>query len=599
MNLYSEKIQHLIEDISDFILIPDLILTKEGVACGDMIILSGQINNQVLNFHFESKNSCILCRASCQYFEAVFQNSTISYINEKVSMLIIEYISNPEHLFQVFDLKYEDYSNRFDCLISPLKLLLSFVSSLSTTSNEELNNELSSKNKALASLECDACVSACEINWGNSQFEKSKYQYIDYEPDYKKRWYTLAKVELNKEDIPLLNEACSNMNAKDYKFLSDYALDTTILSHLMKYSPNLINSNWKSAAYLIQKNEISKLEFQKIQQYIVENNLSMYFIKGCVTQEYYEFPSLRIRSDYDIISENCSDAFCLTAWLIQNGFAISPNMFSYKKVIHDGKTVISGHFHIQKTLDDTYLFDLDITFPGFPINRVDLYFPRVKNNKISVESQIIITLLHLYKHSNVYMKDINDLFYMLQQNDLDLCYIKSEIKNNKLDTFFQIAVIHIASTFPNGHQKLKNIVEYFDMDFKCLQKYPNWPYSNESHYQIKISDLIIRSQNRPDGERVFLHPVVVFNKELDMENFESSLDSVMHEKILDTIYKIDIGEHSFYYTPIGIFISSSIDTNKIKRDELIKTIKCFVEKIGNVEFAQVPYAIDYFYVRVI
>ena len=52
LNQYSDKVRELFEYRNDRLLIPDLILEKEGIACGDKLIISGEIDDEILLFDF-------------------------------------------------------------------------------------------------------------------------------------------------------------------------------------------------------------------------------------------------------------------------------------------------------------------------------------------------------------------------------------------------------------------------------------------------------------------------------------------------------------------------------------------------------------------
>ena len=67
LNQYSDKVRELFEYRNDRLLIPDLILEKEGIACGDKLIISGEIDDEILLFDFNYSKSCELSKAVCNY----------------------------------------------------------------------------------------------------------------------------------------------------------------------------------------------------------------------------------------------------------------------------------------------------------------------------------------------------------------------------------------------------------------------------------------------------------------------------------------------------------------------------------------------------
>ena len=72
--IYSEKIREFIEKENWILLIPDLILVKEGIACGDRIVISGEIDNEKLLFSFSASNACSLCNVMCSYLQMDFND---------------------------------------------------------------------------------------------------------------------------------------------------------------------------------------------------------------------------------------------------------------------------------------------------------------------------------------------------------------------------------------------------------------------------------------------------------------------------------------------------------------------------------------------
>ena len=390
------------------------------------------------------------------------------------------------------------------------------------------------------------------------------------------------------------------MNKEDYQFLSDHTMNSFVLQHIIENCPELLNEYWKAPAYLIQKNEVTSKQFEVIRDYIINNRLNIYFVKGYVSQKYYENPYLRIHSDYDIISNSSKDAFELTTYLLKNGFTIRPNLFSIKNMNYKGEDVVTGHFHLQKIIDDMYMFELDITFPGFPINRVDIFYPKLNNNEISIEDQIIVTLLHLFKHSNIYMKDINDLYYMLNRK-INLKYLKEKIDEYKLNEFLSVAVMYISKEYPINAERIKKIIDLFKIDEKILDKYPKWPYDNEMHLKIKKKDFEERTQSKKEADRKYLFPAIIFVNKCEFSNIEvlKQNNEFEFKKILDNIYEIVFEDYTFYLTSIGIFIDNYIDTEKLSRRKCLDILEKFLNTINKKDFYAVSYATYHFCVRTI
>ena len=450
-------------------------------------------------------------------------------------------------------------------------------------------------------MECDACTGACRINWNNEKVEKmDHHKNKKYSTEYLEKWLPLGKIVLNDNDKENLKLLCKDMKKEDYQFLSDHTMNSFVLQHIIENCPELLNEDWKASAYLIQKNEITSKQFEIIKNHIIQNKLNIYFVKGYVSQKYYKNPYLRIHSDYDLIANSSKDAFELTTYLLKNGFTIRPNLFSIKNMYYNGKETVTGHFHVQKIIDDMYMFELDVTFPGFPMNRVDIFYPKLNNNEISIEDQIIVTLLHLFKHSNIYMKDINDLYYMLNRR-INLKYLKEKIDEYKLNEFLSVAVMYISKEYPIDEKNFEKIIELFKMDRQILNKYPKWPYDSEMHLKIKKKDFEKRIQSHKEADRKYLFPAVIFVNKYNFNDIESLKQSneFKFKKILDNIYEIIFENYTFYLTSIGIFIDNYINTEKLSRRKCLEILEKFLKYINKNDFYDVSYATEHFYVRTI
>lgn len=596
LNQYSDKVEKLIKYENNRILIPDLIIEKEGIACGDKIVLSGEIDNNIILFKFNYLMACELTVAVCNYIMIKYNDKNYDTVIENIQNLKNNIERDNKVLFSIFDLDYEKYSHRFECMYAPIKLMMTFLKEIKNT-----EYKYTPKPDTHYNMECDACTGACRINWNNENVEKiDHHKGKKYSTEYFEKWLPLGKIVLKKKDKENLKKVCKDMDKEDYQFLSDYTMNSFVLKHIIENFPELLNEDWKTTAYLIQKNEVTNNQFEKIKDYIINSGLNIYFVKGYVSQKFYENPYIRIHSDYDIIANSSKDAFELTNYLLKNGFTIRPNLFSIKNMNYKGKEAVTGHFHLQKIIDDMYMFELDITFPGFPINRVDIFYPKLNNNEISIEDQIIVTLLHLFKHSNIYMKDINDLYYMLNR-EIDLEYLKEKIDEYKLNKFLSAAVMYISKEYPINVKKIKNIIDIFKIDEKILDKYPKWPYDNEMHLKIKKEDFEERTQKKNEADRRYLFPVVIFVSKYEFNDIKtlSKNDEFELKKILNDIYEVVFEDYTFYLTSIGIFIDNYIDTKKISRRRCIEILEQFLNTINKQDFYAVSYATDHFYVRTV
>lgn len=589
---YPDKIKYYASMKFDNFIIPDLVMTKEGVACGDHIALVGQLDDDILSFNFQSIDACLFCKAVCNYLVYTFNNQNINDVLLKVKKLYDDIHFEKSNLYRLFGLEEDKYSHRFDCMLSPIKLFFSFIKEISSDSFEL---DTSKKVDTHKNMECDACVGACKINWNNKNNNKgnnSSCQIKKFDTPYLQKWLPLGKIILSDKEKESLKVLCKNITELDYDFMLSYKIDSIVYYHLLNNCPELISKIWYKTAHRVQKTEVTKGTIERIKNYIYNEKLDVYFIKGYITKKYYENPSFRTHSDYDLVAANSEDAFKLAHYLLKNDFKIRPDLFSIKNMYDLNNTVPSGHFHMRKLIEDTYLLEIDISYPAYPINRINLYYPRFRDNAVCLEDQIIITLLHIFKHYKIYMKDINDMYYMLNEENLDLEYLRDVISKNQLHSFFSLVVMYIYENYDNAtyHNRMDKIIEYFHINKRILELYPNWPYDLNMHLNIKKQDYNERTNLNVESNREYLFPIAIFFKELDLHALNFLKKEYSVDKLSDSMYKVSKDGFDFYISSIGIFISNYINTNCISRKNVIDKVKKIMEKIKTGETLFIPYS---------
>ncbi len=585
---YPRKVTLLAKKRNQHIIIPDLVMKKESVACGDFISISGQIDDEILYVNCISEGACIFSKACCNYLNDALYGKRVEEAREIINKLNFMVKGNIDALYEMFELDSQKYAHREDCLTSPIKLMNDFINAILTSSNYLENERINTKEN----LECDACVGACKIQWDVNKSKKINNQ-EGYPDEYLRKWLPLAKTTLSNDEIESLKINCESVSEDELQFLSDRTINSIVLDNIYKNINISPSRKWKPAAYLIQKNEITRPYAERIKGYIRDNNLNMYFVKGFVTSKYYDNPSMRIHSDYDIISCSGEDAFILAHALIKDGYKIRPHLFSYKLLKIEGKRVVSGHFHLQKIIDDMYMLEVDISYPAFPLNRVDLFYPEQVDQEIRVEDQLIITVLHLFKHSHVFMKDINDIYQIIRKCNIDYQYLKRRICEKHINEYVNLVVSFIKHNYKSD-VKIDEFVERMDIDDTIYKDNNDWPYVEESHIKIKKNDYEKRIINSPDEERIFLMPLVMFKEYVETRKLGELLSA---EMITEYLYRINKKGYALYLTGFGIFLDYTVDTRIVNRKEIISEIEEILKKLNITETMSIPYATDSFYVR--
>ena len=348
--------------------------------------------------------------------------------------------------------------------------------------------------------------------------------------------------------------------------------------------------------------KIADEEIKIIQSYIDKNNLKIDSVKGRKTNDYYPNKMYRTHMDYDYLAANNIDAFKLINYLINiRNFKLvigGSVPFSFKVVMDEMKReTLTGHIHLEKILQNEYQVIVDINMGGFPLGRTGI----IKCNNcgnIEIEDLICITLAHLFKHENVFIKDINDLYYLLSSGNVRKEILLKKLKKYNLEDMFFIVYKFLKNNM--GLKQVYNVHGSYVM-LKISQK--TWPYSKKGQFIIKAMDMlklsckqlgviegvieakrqICGSQGRIKtsyyrnlcstlNQRVYLYPVVLFKKYREL-----LYEEVKEFKVVDDIYIYN----RIIVLPIGLFIIHDNQDTMIERAEIEKQI-CFVINALNI-----------------
>ena len=156
--------------------------------------------------------------------------------------------------------------------------------------------------------------------------------------------------------------------------------------------------------------------------------------------------------------------------------------------------------------------------------------------------------------------------------------------------------------YPDEDNMFGRVADYMNIENKKIQKVldEGWPYDVNVHRQLKQEDLMKRIKNKPESERLYLYPVVIFKEEYLFDSLDRiSKHGFLKQKVFEAMYEISLGNYKFYLTSIGILINNYIDTQEINRIEFIEIIKKFLYIIEHEDYFPIPFATEHFYVRVI
>lgn len=572
------------------LLMPSHIIIKDGLACGDKITLLYDFDNNRMKFDLTS-NGCKCCEKICDYLQENLNGcacenivATCDYIKEKVNQA--KYIES----FGSID------ETRIDCYVAPITILKECASECSFD-----NNNLSEKvDLYVDKMDCDACATRENVSW---LYQKPRHVHGNYNISSNMRTalMKLGKLSLKNITYDWIKEVANNLGDDEFDFLEEYKLMPMVYHNLKKWDvldPN--DSRWRLLVYQYQRTVMAKNEIDKINQFISESKVEAYWVKGAYTKSLYDEPMMRNLTDFDLLVLTEEDAFLVIEWLLINDFKIFPDSFSLKKTSQNETNTYTGHLHFQKIINLQYRLIIDVNFTGFPMIRVASYVPKISDSKIALESIIVVALCHLFKHKEVFIKDINDLYVMLTRNDYSVEILKEEINKNGLDDLFSVVLKFIRQDYyiPNNSNLILALFDEYALRIDSIDL-KEWPYDVGDVNRIKSELFEKFSKRKVDRKRIYLYPAVIYKGKISKDKILEGISQLYKNgrnykanRITDLMYQISIDKIYFLITPIGFFLEMKeyyIESMKsVIRKYLVELLNIF-----DVETVDIPYAIAF------
>ena len=573
------------------LIMPSHIVMKDGLACGDSVTLLYDFEDGLMNFNMIS-NGCKCCEPMCRHLQKVANGKPCSAITKICNDIGLK-LEKGEGIEGIDDVVKMD---RLGCYMSPISILREC--SMERTSAGEENNE--KINLYVDKLDCDACATRENVSW---LYQKPRHIHGQYEISENKRKILMRLGRLNIHDISR-NEAIQlyeSLGEAEFEFMEEYKLMPMVYQNLKKLEAiDLHDNRWRLLIYQYQRTRMAKSEVDKVNKFISDKKLKAYWVKGAFTKNLYAEPQMRNLTDFDLLVLNEIDAFTIIGWLLENDFNIFPDSFSLKKTVKGDEESYTGHLHVQKIINLQFRLIIDVNFTGFPMIRVASYVPIASEQGLALESLIVVALCHLFKHKEVFLKDINDLFIMLSQNKYSLDVLKKEIEKNGLGELFSVVLKFIKQDYvisDNSSMIYAVFEEYKElMDRVNLRE---WPYSEDDVRRIKTVYFEKYIEDQVDTQRVYLYPTLIFKKVINVDKFVNKIKQCeFYEKIIrmsrltDLIYRIQIGYIFLIVTPVGIFLEMRENYEESMKTEIRKYLKRIVEVSGS-EIMDIPYAIAF------
>lgn len=570
---------------------PDIIRESNGIACGDMLSINAYRENGNLFFSY-SGNACSVARKVSSYLEETFSGKNESIINESLARLRREQFNEAEKWIA------ECIKFRRNCVDSPISLLSGIIGvEVSCDINNRENNVLA----------CDACVSTKPINWKPEKKEKrvttlksilTEVNNIDNPKEIE--FQELGLCVLTKEQQENFNKKLENISEADFKLIKKLRLASLLFNNAQKYNLKMDARIEELAVKQVVSLAVANEEIRIIDNYINNKKLKIDAVKGGRTNQYYPKGFVRTHMDFDYLAAEFEDAFKLISYLINDRnfkLVIGGSVpFSLKSVLNlEQEEVLTGHIHLEKILQNKYQVVVDINMGGFPLGRTGII--QCNNmGKLELEDLVCITVAHLFKHEHAFIKDINDLYWLLESEEIDTYKLLSKIKKYGLSNLFAVAYEFLRT---NMHLSKELPVEQEQVISEKRKE--GWPFSRKAHFYIKAIDMMLLNKTQygiKQGVKETINQICGVNGEIDSNKYGNLFNKMNERTYLypivffksyqgelksDILSEIDFKimlYNRMLILPIGIFLIQNSINNELNRDSLTQDIEFLLQQFG-------------------
>ena len=573
-------------DIDITLLAPEYVAESDGMACGDQLCIHSYMKDEKVYFAFTG-NACSVSLESASYLSSVLSGKTKDQILTEIETIM-------EKSFELFP----KMGVRKDCSLTPVKLLQEVLA------NEGKSCDLEELNKG--ALACDACVSMRRINWNrkkDKRKKKTETEVLKEMENNKDEWeiklQKLGLCVLDEEEQRELNALMLDLPLTVFQKIKKLRLAAPYYNNVIKYGLFMNPDIKELVTKQIVSLKVAEKEIDIIDRYIEQHNLMIIPVKGATTQKYYVDKMFRAHMDFDYLSSTIKDAADLVCFLMnERSFHITLGgsvPFSFKSVLDEnGEEQITGHIHLEKIMQDRYQVIVDINMCGFPLGRTGV-IKFDNENLVDIEELVCITLAHLFKHDIAYIKDINDLYYLLNVPSLNKEKLEKILERYGMEDLF-----HIAYQFIHDHMGLRECTLIYDTGNVYPHYVEDWPFNKVSHYIVQ-RDNLISTCKKQFGEnegyeeamcqicgvnsslpgkkylplcqflntRYYLYPIVFFSHYINMELKELQGFKAI---ISGALYMFE----DIVILPFGMFVLQS-DEKAISREMIESQIKRIIE----------------------
>lgn len=574
---------------------PDLVLESNGVACGDRLLLYAVNCDGRIHFRFRC-DCCRVAESLAHHLEEKLSGKTDREILNGIERLSRQEYDEGEAWIA------DSRTKRKDCVESAISLVKGLFSQADAC---EIKT---------APLACDACVQMRRLNWnaqgkvtGADRKRESAFGIIirrsfqNSREEARLQWLGLARLGRGADGLRTL---MAGMTQEQMARVKKLRLAPLYLNNCLKHKIAPHPFVLSLARRQDVSTKIADAEIEWILQFAAKRQLAISPVKGRVVNGLYPEGAIRPRMDCDLLAARTKDAFELIDCLLnRRGFRLVTGgsvPFSFKAVVDEkGEEVLTGHIHLEKILQDRYQVVVDINMGGFPLGRTGVV--RCANDgRLDFEDQICITLAHLFKHDHAFVKDLNDLYFMLKSGRVDGVRLVERLRQYDMESLFAFAYRFLCRRM--GLERKYRIKGGVALGLLCGA---DWLFSRSCHFRVRFIDLLARSikrlgllrgvrealgQLRGEGgsvpalrhsrlcallnQRVYLYPIALFKSAASIQGLDD--------------YRVADEDEIYVYgriavLPIGLFLLHENGFEKLDRQLLERDVAYLMEKLRKGE----------------
>lgn len=561
--LYGADIRALADAAEDFgfLLLPDVSVDASGTACGDVVQVDLAVDGGRLRVAIRVVG-CELCRASATDLRYALRDATPAEARTVGLTRLRALLEGGPTAALPAGLAQWANVGRNTCLALPNEALLHALAQFETPDG------MACEWNGPVGMSCDACVTGRKVNWavpGEARPEPKRGVVARVKrvlgnaparpadcPVSLARFGRLVYSDRERGELAVF---IREVNPRQIEYLRRVHALGLMRNHAVAAGAGELHPELASAIRRASLHNRAMLrEGNRILDRCRAAAIPVTPVKGLFTSGLYPHTGLRHFKDLDFVTPDFARALALASDLLfRDGYAftsVEGVPFSLKVAHDQDGEVLTGHFHIERSSGDSALV-VDVNFPGIPVGRnASLRYPATgPDAPTASENQLVVTLAHLLKHHVTPVKDLNDLFLMLDgEMQLDPSRVLKMLRRHGLLFRARLAITFLQRTYGLGNTVASRVLAGAPLWERALIRWVlarRWPYEYRPHSVAQLYDefyresalhgiraaargigqsgsgalngdvsAVTRALGMPFGSRLYLVPAILFPVEI-------------------------------------------------------------------------------------